>query len=150
MIIKFDIAAKVLNIAIYLFIYSKYVIVIIIIITDDKALAQETFIFLLAKTWFWPEPSLMRSYMTPGVRWTVAWAESQTEHSINLLNSQEHALCLPLQGACYFFASFLHHMAQSYATWLPFFLIHNITSSFNSIEGSFWNGPCTLGIFPIY
>ena len=68
MIIKFDIAAKVLNIAIYLFIYSKYVIVIIIIITDDKALAQETFIFLLAKTWFWPEPSLMMSYMTPGVR----------------------------------------------------------------------------------
>lgn len=49
MIIKFDVTAKVLNIVIYLFIYPKYVIVIIIIITDDKALAQEVFIFLLAK-----------------------------------------------------------------------------------------------------
>lgn len=75
--IKLDIAFKVLSMArdrlldlylyislyirTYIYIHTQYVLVIITIVTDEEAPAQEFFHFFGS----WPEPSLMRSYTTP-------------------------------------------------------------------------------------
>lgn len=63
--------------------------------------------------------------------WTVVWAGSQTEHSINLFNSQEHALL----GTSPRHLLLLCQLPAPYGPVLChmdlLFLIHNVTSSFH-------------------
>ena len=158
--IKLDIAAKVLSILIdrpiYLSIYLSIPIYQSSVCASYNPLLQMMRHWPRNSSFFcWQKPGPGLSQASWGATWlqvwgwTVAWAESQTEHSLNLLNSQEHALLLTSPGYLLLLCQLpaphgpiLSHMAS--------ILICNITSSFSSIQGPFWNGPYTLGLFTIF